>query len=192
MDYISLSREIGVAEMIRQVNECSADPIRKEASFYLPLSTSTKLNASIASIASAISDAGWNRILMLNPEIMLLVELERQGFAGQVIVCIAREVDDSTRHRIARNMPKGIDVICIDEGDFPEQFLPDKSAVIALGYGDAHRAHVQAHTARMLEYYASFSGACALACLGTSGHTERPFHWVERATADLFNSIISF
>lgn len=191
MDFTALTREIGVAETARRVDECGASGTRDEASRYLPLPPSSDLQASIRAIASSIVDAGWRQVLMLNPETMLMDELARQGFSGRVIVCIAREVDDDAKSRIARNVPDGIDVACIDEGEFPARFLPGEGAVLALGYGNARRACIQAHTARMLEYYASFSGACALACLGASGCAERPFHWIERSTTDLFNSIIN-
>lgn len=191
MDFTALSREIGVAEVIRRVGECDAAGARDEAARYLPAIEADELAASVASIAAAIIDAGWRQVLLLNPEVMLVDELARQGFSGHLIMCVAREVDPDAKSRIARNVPGGIDASCIEEGEFPAGFLPGEGAVVALGYGDARRACVPAHTARMLEYYASFSGACVLGRLDAGGRIERPLHWVERATTDLFNAIIN-
>lgn len=191
MDFTALSREIGVAEVARCVNEHGTANARDEAARYLPSIGAESLAASVRSIAGAIVGSGWRQVLLLNPEVMLADELERQGFPGRLVMCVAREVDGDAKRRIARNVPSGLDVVCIDEGEFPAGFLPGEGAVVALGYGDERRACVPAHTARMLEYYASFSGACALARLDVDENVERPLHWAERATTDLFNTIVN-
>ena len=190
MDFSALSREIGVAELLRVVDECASDRVRAEAGRCLPLVSGDRLRRDCSAIAEAVAGSGWRKVLLLSPEVMFMDELARVGFDGRLVVCMAREVDRSVSERVRRNVPPGLAVEFIEEGEFPANFLPGEGAVVAFGVGDARRACVPAATMRMLEYYASFSGSRVLACLGPGVVGERPFGWVERTTTDLFNSLV--
>lgn len=190
MDFAALSREVGVAELVRVVDACASDEARAEAARFLPLVSGQALSESCSAIAAAVAGSGWRKVLLLSPEVMLMEELARRGFDGRLVVCLAREVDEGVAERIRRNVPPGIAVEFIGEGAFPANFLPGECAVVALGVGDERRACIPATTLRMLEYYASFSGSRVLACLAAGSEVERPFGWAERTTTDLFNTLI--
>lgn len=190
MDFPALSREIGVAELVCCVANCADEATQREAARFLPAVSADGLQTRLAALARAIVAAGWQQVLLLSPETMLVEKLALAGFPGRLVVCVPREVDELASQRIRRNVPAGIDVGFIEEGAFPARFLPGRAAVLALGCGDGQRACLPASTVRMLEYYAGFSGQRALASLGCGLSGERPLGWVERTTTDLFNTLI--
>ena len=190
MDYLRTTMEIGIFETLACVDGTGSEDLSRQAANYLPCVSREEACIRARRIAGALSGMGASQLLLLCPELALLEELAELRFAGKVYVCLARELDEQSKLRIGENVPAGLDVSFIDEGEFPTRFLPSTSAVLAFGFGDPETAFLPGFQHRQIEYYRCFTGPVLLACVAPPEQGERPLGWHAGATSEAFTAII--
>lgn len=190
MDFIRSTMEIGIFETLACVDRAKSEGVSRQASNYLPRVSREEACARTRRIAGALSEMGASQLLLLCPELALLEELAELGFAGRVYVCLARELDRQSKLRISENVPVGLAVSFIDEGEFPTRFLPSTSAVVAFGFGTPETAFLPGFQHRQIEYYRCFTGPVLLACVAPPDQGERPLGWHAGTTPEAFTAIV--
>lgn len=190
MDYMRTVMEIGIFETVACVGATHSEVLSAKASNYLPRVTTDDAATRVHRIAHALIGMGASQLLLLCPELALLEALAEFGFDGIVYVCLPRELDNQAKTRVGGNVPLGLDVRFIDEGEFPPRFLPSTSAVVAFGFGGLESAFLPGFQHRQIEYYRRFTGSVLLACVAPQGQGERPLGWYSEATEEVFTAIV--
>ena len=190
MNVIDLIPQIGVAELVKLVDAQRGTEAAARAAASLPQASADAIDECLAYAAGVLAKGPFEKIFLVQPEVLLLEKLAGEGFGGEVSVCLAREIDDRSAARIERNVPSGLDVRFVREGDYPSGFAPRTGALVAFGIPNGDQAFLPATAARIVEEYADFTGEKVLVDCSAWASEERPLGWSTKVMSRLFTSVI--
>lgn len=149
--------EIGLMEIGRVVARFTE---RNEPSPFLPVMKPEEMERQIEKLALEIVGLNKKHLFMLTPEIALLESLADNNWDGLIIIAIPFDAEIESSDRIQANIPRGINVNFIREGEFPgDYFIPESSALLCGGF-TVHgiQYKILPSSFRMMSLYKQFAG----------------------------------
>lgn len=177
--------EIGLLEIGRIVARFTERGI---VSPFLPVMKPEEMNKQIERLATEIFALNKRYLFMMTPEIALLESLADNKWAGTVIIAIPRDADRESSDRIQANIPAGVDVSFLYEGEFPENFIPENGAILCGGFtihGTQYKVLPSSY--RMMCLYKQFEGRRVLVSAFPSEADVPELGWIN-ADTDFFTT----
>jgi len=154
---------------------------------FLPAMKQEDMDIHIDQVAKEVMDLDKQYLFMMTPEIALLESLADNIWKGTVIIALPRDIEQESSCRIRTNIPNKVNVQFLNEGEFPEDFIPDNGAVLCSGFtlhGTQHKILPSCY--RMMTLYKQFEGQKILVSAFPSLEAECPeFGWMN-AEEDFF------
>lgn len=158
MNLHKVAREIGFFETginlskVRESNE-----LLEKVGASMPLPDADIAN-SIPQIADWLQSFEKSKYMFLSPEIALIEEMAKSNRKAEVIIAVPCDLESEAKGRLKNNLPKGIDVVILEEPYFPQSFFPGNGLMVVSGYSAAGRSMVLPDTYRMVDHYSGFLG----------------------------------
>lgn len=175
--------EIGLMEIGRVVARFTERGI---VSPFLPVMKPEEMDRQIRRLAEEVLSLNKQYLFMMTPEIALLESLADNEWEGNVIIAIPRDADRESSDRIRANIPRGVDVSFLYEGEFPDDFIPENGAVLCGGftlYGTQYKILPSSY--RMMCLYKQFAGRRVLVSAFPSEADIPELGWIN-ADSDFF------
>ena len=190
MQAIDLIPQIGIGELARLVEADSDSAAAARAAACLPRTDDGAIAGSLAYAARAIAHGARRKAFLVQPEIAFIEAMAREGYDGDITVCLARELDERARTRIERNVPEGAHASFVAEGSYPDGFFPRTGIIVAFGVSHGDQVHLPATAARIADTYADFAGEKVLVDVAGGTTADRPIGWVTKPLSSLFTHVI--
>jgi len=177
--------EIGLMEIGRVVSTFTERGI---VSPFLPVMKYEDMDKQIKRVAAEILNIKKRYFFMMTPEIALLESLANSAWDGTVIIAIPRDTEQESSDRIRANIPKGVDVNFLYEGEFPEDFIPENGAVLCGGFTLYETQYkILPSSYRMMCLYKQFAGRRVLISAFPAEADIPELGWIN-AEADFFTA----
>ena len=158
MDMQKTAREIGLFETgINLSKVCNSTDVIQKVGASMPLPDEDIANR-VPKIAAWLHSFGKSKYMFLTPEIALIEEMTKLSNQEEVIIAIPCDLEGETKERLRDNLPRGIEVIVLEEPYFPQSFFPGNGLMVVCGYSAGGRPMVLPDTYRMVEHYSGFLG----------------------------------
>lgn len=185
MDLQKIIAEIGLMEIGRIIARFTE---RGVVTPFLPIMMPDSMDRQIGCLAKEILALKKRNLFLMTPEIALLEILADNNWKDTVIIAIPRDADLESADRIQANIPKGINVQFLYEGEFPEDFIPENGAVLCAGFtihGTEYKILPSSY--RMMCLYKQFAGRRVFVSAFPSECDIPELGWIN-ADADFFTS----
>lgn len=187
MDLQKTIAEIGLMEIGRVVARFTERGVKSP---FLPIMMPEAMDRQIERLASEILELKKDNLFLMTPEIALIEALVDNDWKGTVMIAIPRDSDQESSDRIRANVPKGIHVSFLMEGEFPEDFIPENGAVLCAGFTlPGMQNKILPSSYRMMCLYKQFAGRRVLVSAFPEEADIPELGWIN-ADLDFFTSKI--
>ncbi len=192
MDLNTTIDEIGILETNSLIEKyLSNDKMIKNLSVHIPISNSIVSEKIVDKVVSILLNSGKRKLLLLSNEVALFEKLRLYSeYFDDIYVILSRNLVSEQINNIKRNVPNGIEIKYINELDFPKNFRPRDSIVIAFGYKSNDKCLIPKNTYRILEIYNDFLGEKLFVSCSLNDINYRLKNWISVNSKKYFTSIL--